>query len=213
MHLRWQFWSTLAILVLAIFYLMHVSHGEEIPLKKSFQEFPLEVGAWKGKEGGLDDRTVAILGVEDYMMRTYRNKRGYALSLYVGYYESQRKGDIIHSPKHCYPGSGWQRVENKIEEIAIPSSPHESIEVNRFLIRKGLEKQLVFYWYQERGRINTSEYWAKFYLILDAVTRNRTDGSLVRISATVKDSVEKTAKHEVEFIQLIFPLLKSFLPE
>ena len=213
MHFRWQFWFSVIFLMVTIFYIMHLSHGEIVPLRASLEEFPLELGSWKGKEEGLDERVKAVLGVEDSMMRVYRNEKGFPLWIYVGYYESQSQGDIIHSPKHCYPGGGWQKVESAIQEIPLLSPANNSIKVNRYLIEKGLEKQLVLYWYQERGRINTSEYWAKFYLVLDAITRNRTDGSLVRISAPVMDSVDATLNQEIEFIRLIFPLLEKFLPK
>ena len=213
MRFRWQFWSSVVILTLAVFYLMHLSHGEAVPLRKSLAEFPLELGHWKGKEQGLDPKVKAVLGVEDSMMRVYENDDGFPLWFYVGYYQSQSKGDIIHSPKHCYPGSGWHTVKSKIEEITFASAPEDKIRINRFLIQKGLQKQLVLYWYQERGRINANEYWALFYRILDAITRNRTDGSLVRISAPVINSVDETLKYEVDFIRLTFPLLREFLPE
>ena len=192
---------------------MHLSHGEVVPLKKSLKEFPLELGGWSGQEREMDPKIKGVLGVEDSMMRVYRNERGFPLWFYVGYYESQTKGDIIHSPKHCYPGSGWRTVQNQIEEIVLSDRSGDTIRINRFLIQKGMEKQLVLYWYQERGRINISEYWAKLYMILDAITRNRTDGSLVRISAPVVDSVKETLKCETEFVRLVVPLLKEFLPE
>ena len=213
MRFRRQFWASAVILIVAIFYLMQLSHGEAVPIRKSLKDFPLEIGNWKGKEEGLDSKVKAILGVEDSMMRVYRNDKGYPIWFYVGYYESQSKGNIIHSPKHCYPGSGWHPTQNRIEEITISSLSKEKIRVNLFLIRKGVEKQLVLYWYQERGRINTSEYMAKFYMIVDAITRNRTDGALVRISAPVINSVDETLKQEKEFIRLAFPFLKDFLPE
>ena len=208
-----QFWLSILILIISIYYIKHISHGKAVPLRKSLKEFPLKLGAWTGTEKGLKQEIIDILGVEDPMMRVYTNNDRFPIWLYIGYYESQSRGDIIHSPKHCYPGSGWQTLETGIEEIKISHLNKEKIRVNRFLIQKGLEKQLVLYWYHERGRINTSEYWAKFYLIFDAVTRNRTDGSLVRISAPVIDSVEQTLKREKEFIGLMFPYLKEFLPD
>ncbi|MDY6972775.1 MAG: EpsI family protein [Thermodesulfobacteriota bacterium] len=213
MQLRWQFWTSTAILVAAILCLMQVSHGKPVSIKKNLREFPLELGGWSGEEREMDKKIKGVLGVEDSMMRVYRNEQGFPLWIYVGYYESQSKGDIIHSPKHCYPGSGWQTVQNQIEEISLSDHSGDKLRVNRFLIRKGMAQQLVLYWYQERGRINTSEYWAKLYMIFDAITRNRTDGSLVRISAPVVDSVKETLKRETEFVRLVVPLLREFIPE
>ena len=52
-------------------------------------------------------------------------------------------------------------------------------------MQKGLDKQLVLYWYQSHGRVVASEYWSKFYLVTDAVRMNRTDGAIVRVIAPV----------------------------
>ena len=49
------------------------------------------------------------------------------------------------------------------------------------MIQKGLDRQLVLYWYQSHGRVVASEYWGKFYLVRDAVRMNRTDAALVRV--------------------------------
>ena len=51
----------------------------------------------------------------------------------------------------------------------------------------GLDKQLVFYWYQGRGRVIASEYSGKFWMVADAISRNRTDGALVRVITPMND--------------------------
>jgi EpsI family protein len=92
----------------------------------------------------------------------------------------------------------------------LPGLP--SAAVNRIVIEKGFDRQLILYWYQDRGRIISSEYAAKGYLILDATTRNRTDGALVRISTPVVGSEEEAFRHAVEFVQSLFPALAAHLP-
>lgn len=210
MHYHRQFWISVLILISAIFCLRYLSYGEAIPLRRNLSELPLAVGDWKGREQGLEERAVEILGVEDSVMRAYINDKGLVVWLYVGYYESQRQGDIIHSPKHCYPASGWHPAQNRVAEISLSSG--DRIKVNQYVIQKGLDKQVVLYWYQERGRIITNEYWAKLYLVFDAITRNRTDGALVRISAPVIGSVDQAHECAVGFVRHIFPHLEALLP-
>lgn len=132
------------------------------------------------------------------------------VALYVGYYQSQRTGATYHSPKNCLPGSGWQFMESAQVPIRIPDGPQ--VTINKVLIQKGLDKQVILYWYQDRGRIIASEYWAKAYLIWDAITRNRTDGALVRISVPVERSNEQAFVQAVEFMREIFPRLHNNLP-
>ena len=87
------------------------------------------------------------------------------------------------------------------------------MEINKFLIQKGLDKQLVLYWYQDRGRIITSEYWAKIYMVLDAMFRNRTDGAFVRLTVSFTgDSEEGSLEYARAFAEKIFPWLQEYLP-
>ena len=96
-----------------------------------------------------------------------------------------------------------------------PASSAREIEINRYVIQKGLEKQLVLYWYQAHDRVVASEYWGKVYLVADAVRLNRTDGSLVRVIAPVGsgDNAEADAEAKaVDFVKTMFPLLADYLP-
>ena len=82
---------------------------------KPFSEFPLEIDQWKGQKGELDQEVYNILGVEDYILANYRKISGEMVTLYVGFYQSQKEGDIIHSPKNCMPGAGWKITDTSIE--------------------------------------------------------------------------------------------------
>jgi EpsI family protein len=90
------------------------------------------------------------------------------------------------------------------------------MEVNRYLIEKGIDRQLVLYWYQSHGRVVASEYWSKFFLVKDAIQLNRTDGSLVRIIAPilprVADGEQQAEQTALRFLQTLFPQLSSYLP-
>jgi EpsI family protein len=201
-------------LMASMFVLLHIyPYTETIPLRKPLREFPRYIEAWQGEEVELELATVQQLGLSDYTMRIYRNGVGLPVGLYIGYYRSQRQGETIHSPKHCYPGRGWQTLGSEIVTVDGPIPKMGKIRINKYLIAKGLEKSLVFYWYHERGRVLTSEYWAKLYLMFDAMTRHRTDGALVRISSVVSESVPATERHLLEFIQDVFPFLNEHLPD
>jgi EpsI family protein len=152
-----------------------------------------------------------LLRVSDYVNRLYVAPGSVPIWLYVGYYETQRQGQIIHSPQHCVPGGGWTILSHAYMPVPLPGRG-EPATINRVLIGKEGERQLVLYWYQERGRIIANEYAAKLYLITDAVTRNRTDGALVRISAPVVRSEDATLQQLLEFIRIAYPDLAASLP-
>jgi exosortase D (VPLPA-CTERM-specific) len=192
-------------------YLAGFSRTERVPLRESLGRLSMQFDRWRGKPTvKLDDRIVAKLGVDEYVNRVYYNLDRRWIHLYVAYYQSQRQGSTIHSPKNCLPGAGWQPVESG--RIVIPIEGREPLEVNRYIVQKGMEKHLVLYWYQSHGRVVASEYWAKFYLVIDAIRMNRTDGALVRVISPIRESQHKAEQQAIEFTKALFPLLNRHLP-
>ena len=201
---------TAGLLVAATGLLHSLSHGERIPPRRPLREFPLVLGNWKGADSPVVQRLVKASGVDDYLDRVYANQSGDSVAFYVGYYESQQTGDWVHSPKNCLPGTGWEAVSASRLTLDVPGHP---IVVNQYLVEKGLDQELVLYWYQARGRVIASEYWGKVWLVADAITRNRTDVALVRISTPTVDGDERARTRAVEFAQAAYPRLNQFLPD
>ncbi len=203
--------SAAVVLVAGILSLMTLSHGEAVPVRQRLEDFPVQLGQWRGIGEALPPSILDVLKVTDYIMRLYSRPQSPPVWLYVGYYGSQRQGQTIHSPQQCLPGSGWSILSREYLTVTLPGRL-DPVTINRVLIGKGQDRQIVFYWYQERGRVIASEFAAKAYLVVDAVTRNRTDGALVRISATVRGSEEEAVEQLLDFVRLIFPHLMEFLP-
>jgi len=90
---------------------------------------------------------------------------------------------------------------------------HAPIEVNRYLIQKDRDQQVVLYWYQSQGKAVAGELDAKIEMVRSAITRNRTDGALVRVSAPVTGGVAETTDGLVRYVQALYPLLAEYLPE
>jgi EpsI family protein len=203
----------MVILIAAGGLLRSVSHGEETPIHKSLASFPLHIDQWHGTEQEFESDILQVLKVDDYLLRQYRQEQGTSIGLYVGYYKSMRQGATYHSPKNCLPGSGWYFVDTGKTHLAGVGPHGQPVEINKFVIQKGLDKQLVLYWYQDRGRIITSEYWAKIYMVLDAITKNRTDGAFVRITVPyTHQSEEEILAQGKAFAEQIFPRLQEYLP-
>jgi EpsI family protein len=96
----------------------------------------------------------------------------------------------------------------------LQTSNVRAIEINRVVIQKGFERQLVLYWYQGHGRVIASEYSGKIFMVLDAIRTNRTDAALVRVVAPVAagQSEEVAEQRAVQFVQTLFPRLADYLP-
>ena len=194
----------------------YASRPEIIPIRQSLSGLPMQIGNWEGRQDSdLDSQVLDVLGVDDYINRVYYNRKHFPASLYIGYYQSQREGDTMHSPLNCLPGAGWNPV--KKDYVRVPVDGNSAIEINRIVIQKGVEKQVVLYWYQSHGRVIASEYWGKIYTVIDALRTNRTDAALVRVVCPVSGSsanAETTAEnHAAEFTASLFPLLNNYLPQ
>jgi EpsI family protein len=198
--------------------LVRASKTERVPVRESFDGFPTDIAGWEGRSlGAFDPKIVSVLGVDEYMNRMYSSPGRQPVGLYVGYYQSQRQGDTMHSPLNCLPGAGWLPISQKRTEIRVTDEHGpRTVLVNNFVIEKGLDRQVVLYWYQSHGRVVASEYWGKIYTVVDAVRLNRSDGALVRLVTPIPSSApgaeEAAEASAIAFAQAIFPQLGRYLP-
>src|SRR5271168_3611579 len=188
--------------------------AEVLPARTAFTAFPLRLGDWRGTSQPLEGVYSDALRLDDYLLADYVNDSGNAANLYISWYNSQRKGEAVHSPRSCLPGGGWQMRNFGTRELAGASVGGRPLRVNRTLIELGNERQLVYYWFQQRGRIITNEFSVKWYLFWDAITRHRTDGALVRvITALPPASSEADADRRLEdLVSRVVPDVTRFVP-
>lgn len=185
-----------------------------IPIKKRLALFPHTLGSYTlatSAESSTDE--LQLLGVTDYIHYTYLREDKRAVNLYVGFYELVGMGAGYHSPRNCIPGGGWgiDRVQPSQLDIGLNSDTASSI--SEMIIRRGNEYQVVHYWYQNRGRIIGSEYWEKFYQVLDAIFSGRRDGTFVRIMvAAPEGDLTQASAVAKEFSELVLQQLESHLP-
>ncbi|NOX09300.1 MAG: VPLPA-CTERM-specific exosortase XrtD [Gammaproteobacteria bacterium] len=183
--------------------------------EKVFYEFPRSFDGWTGRKGYLEQIYLDTLKLTDYAIIDYRAPDGGSVNFYSAYYISQKKGASIHSPKSCIPGGGWRIAEHNqhlIEGATIGGVP---LRVNRLVIKKGEIQQLVYYWFQQRGRIITNEYMMKWFLFWDALKMNRSDGALIRLTTSLSKGQDiSIADRRLEaFSKKIAPLIPEYVPE
>ncbi len=189
-----------------------IDFREKTPMNRSFDLFPLKINEWTGMRKTMDQRIIDALDFSDYIIVDYQNKNGGNVELYVAYYESQTKGASIHSPATCLSGSGWEF--NEAGSAVIKAADNDSMEVNRAFIQKGTYEQLCYYWFPGRGRVLANAYELKLFAFWDALTRQRTDGALVRLITPVYEieDLEDAEKRLQEFVKDIVPVLEEFIP-
>ena len=193
---------------------LFVSARQEIvPDRRLFVLFPATLGDWRGRTSSLDAQTEHALGLTDYLLSDYARNDNRSVNLYVAYYANQRTGASPHSPAVCIPGNGWIITDLKRTHYS-SNDAGVSLPFNRVIIGKGSQKQLVYYWFEERGIKIANEYWSKLVLLRDALFENRTDGALVRLTTPIlPGETEADADRRLqEFTGVVVPSLVPYLP-
>jgi exosortase D (VPLPA-CTERM-specific) len=189
--------------------------GEMVPGRTAFVEFPMQLGEWSGRRSSMDGIYLDQLKLDDYLLADYVNGNGQAVNLYMSYYNSQRKGDAVHSPRACLPGGGWQLRDFDQRTLSSVNIDGQPLRVNRTLIELGNQRELVYYWFQQRGRVVTNEFAVKWYIFWDAITRHRTDGAMVRLIVALPPA-SKEAEADRQLTDLaarIAPTLTRYVPD
>ncbi|HZU28704.1 MAG TPA: EpsI family protein [Bryobacteraceae bacterium] len=203
---------TLALVAQAtLFYTL--SHGEAVLMVRPLSDVPQQLGSWHMvSEGVVEPEIRSVLNADDYLTRDYASPTSrLPVNLFVEYFRTQRTGQTPHTPKNCLPGSGWLQVSSGTIPVSVQGKA-EPIQVNRYIVARGDNRDIVMYWYQSHGQVIASEYKAKIYTVMDAIRYNRTDTAMIRVVVPIAGSEEEATKAGVNFIQATFPVLASLLP-
>lgn len=210
---RFRFWTVALLLAGAVAILYARPSRDRIPAREPLNQLPATIDGWASTDLGIDQETRDVLGDGDFLSRNYiREGQPAPIDLFIAYFPSQRTGSTIHSPKHCLPGAGWTFDSSRYVDLV--DNAGKAHHVGEYIISNGQIKQFVIYWYEAHGRSEAREYWAKVYLVTDAMRMNRTDGALVRvITPILSDGGEAQAKDRAEgFARQLAPVLPRFIP-
>lgn len=186
------------------------------PARESLVAFPMQHDGWSGRRRAIERDVLSSLKLSDYVFADFMLPgAAAAVNFYVAYYDSQRKGVAIHSPRTCIPGGGWS-IESLTGAAVgdVEGADGRTLRVNRAIIAKGEQRQLVYYWFEQRGRNLTNEYLVKWYIFWDGLTRNRTDGALVRlVTPIVRAEGEAAADRRLQvLLRGLYPRIARHLP-
>jgi EpsI family protein len=213
-----KFWVVFVLLAATLTTLRLRGDTDRVPPTPPLTQLPGAIDGWTAQDFPLDAETLGVLGDGRFLNRVY-TKLGpggrpaeVPVSLFIGYFPTQRSGQSIHSPQNCLPGAGWAFLSSKV--INLPTADGRPYPVGEYLIGNAGEKQVVLYWYLAHGRSVASDYLAKAYMMLDAVRYNRTDGALVRIVTPVgtNETLESAQERAFHFANQVTPLLPRFIP-
>jgi exosortase D (VPLPA-CTERM-specific) len=207
---------SVALLIPVAFASTVMVEREEVPPPRAmFIDFPMKLDGWLGISLTLEKKYIDDLRFDDYVLADYRFGDGQPVNLYAAYYRSQRKGQSAHSPQSCLPGGGWEI--SSLNRVDLPANSRivRSLHMNRALIQKDRQKQIVLYWFKQRERNLTNEYLVKLFLFWDGLSRGRTDGALVRIVSLVGpgETEDIVDQRLLRFVSTIEPELNRYVPD
>ena len=214
-----RFWLVILLLAATAFVLQSRGDADYVPVSQPLSQMPEQLDGLTSQDIPLTDDTLAVLGKGDFLNRVYvgpqasTNSHAIPISLFIGYFPSQRTGQTMHSPQNCLPGAGWTFDSQRY--VSLQDINGKNYRVGEYVISNGEIKQFVIYWYQAHGRSIPNEYKAKLYMIADAIRMNRTDGALVRVITQVlpSESLESARERATQFTQQMAPNLPRFIPD
>ena len=220
--------AAIGFLLLNVYVYYELATDAVIPPRRTFDHMPLELGRWIcTKPDRMDAATEKNLGVTDYHLCEWRRSDAKGdgsgaptVGVYLGYHATQIREEgggsgenSIHPPAHCLPGSGWDIVRLETVSVELPGLPQNPARVRRLRIAKGGSRQLVYYWYQQAGRVIAEDWEKILFMGWDRATRGRTDGALVRFTIPIVGRGERTADAAFkELAPQLIAELSAFVP-
>jgi EpsI family protein len=214
-----RFWVVL-VLLLAAFTTLHLRASvDRVPPSEPLNLLPQTIDQWSSQDIPISQETLAVLGDGRFLNRMYTDVRPTGqlvappVSLFIGYFPTQRTGQSIHSPQNCLPGAGWTFASSN--KIYLESPQTKKYAVGEYVITNGTVKQVVLYWYLAHGRSIANDYVAKAYMMADAIRWNRTDGALVRLVTPLEpdESLASAQTRVIKFADRLVPMLPSYIPD
>lgn len=208
--------AALGVLLLAVYPAFAIPQRVELtPARQDFTTFPMQISGWQGRRDSIEQMYLDVLQLDDYVIANYTRPGSMPVNFYSAYYASQRTGESAHSPASCLPGGGW-RIESMARHLLGEVRGEDvPLAVNRVVIQQGEMRQLVYYWFQQRGRNVTNEYLVKWFIFWDSLTRSRSDGALVRLVTPLAEGEAIAAADErlLQFAQGAVPMLSGYVPD
>ena len=217
-------WIVLVMLLMAATLEHARGDVDRVPPSRPLDQFPASVAGYDSVDLPLSDETLEVMGKGIFLDRLYTRPAASApgapvraattapVSLFIGYFPTQRTGQTIHSPQHCLPGAGWTFDSSGL--LDLPDSEGRPSQVGEYVISNGAAKDEVLYWYRSHGRTIANDWTAKRYPLVDSMLYSRTDAALIRIITPGAPGEDRAAAHDraVEFAKEITPLLPAYVP-
>ena len=194
----------IAVLVLLILGLMgwmlKTEKNEKHSSLQINNKLPMHLLEWNGKESSFDSE----FSDED-IVRIYDNPKGESVFLYIGYHKNILKDIPGHTPLNCYPSQGWKIISRDV--VLVPHG-NSYLKINKLLIQKEGNKQVVFYWFQRNSKVYLGKLKDLIVMLLDSFFTNDSDAAFVRISSELNGFTGE----EIDLSDFLEKLCRQLIP-
>lgn len=173
--------------------------------KTKVDNFPKEIGKWKGTDIKLDESVYQILETRNLFVRDYKNAKGDVVTLYLVYSEDNRK--VSHPPEVCFMGSGMNILNKSTINVL------GKVMGIKLFVEKGPAHELIVYWYKVGPEFTATYLGQQTKVVFGRLLGRRAAGALIRLSTSVKDDDSGQALELIRsFSKEMVPLLHKYLP-
>jgi EpsI family protein len=181
----------------------------ESPPVPPLDSVPKEIGAFTGSTEAEDPEALKLLGADATLFRSYRSDAGRVAWLFIGYFGTQHENSQIHSPKHCYPGAGWNILEEGSTRIALENG---EIPARSLAISDGVRTHYILYWFSSADGIVTNEFALKWNQMKNSLLARPQATAFVRFSIDATGYSESASRNDlVRFAEALAPRIEEIL--
>jgi EpsI family protein len=165
---------------------------------------------YTGLDEQLEAESLLILGADATLFRTYRREGSPPVWLFLGYFGSQQEHSQIHSPKNCYPGSGWNILSEGSVTIDAPAG---GLRARKLVISDGIGKRMVIYWFSTPTGVLTDEFALKWYQTKRSLFGKPQVSTFIRFSTPMPEGMDESVVEEslLHFIESMTLSIESVL--
>ena len=174
-----------AVMLATMAFAGHALRASEVARDESIGLSEVAIAGREFAEQALDADFLDVLRAREVLFRTYDPHADEPVWLFLGYFDRQKEGSQVHSPRHCYPGSGW----NIEQELALPATWRDGV-VHALVVNNGRERRLVCFWYQTPFAIEGDVLRLKVALTRQALLRRPQDVVFASVSTPFTGGIE-----------------------
>ncbi len=166
------------------------------PIKIPWEGNSAPISGWNKKVGLAENFPVQMATADHKETAIYQNADGFEIYFSAAYFERQSPGKELIEITTA-------RLHEDAEEMMIPIAGRSSMRVNKGIYQRNEQTHLVVFWYEMDGQVVSRWTDIKRLTLLNALTKRKTNGTLVVVSSPLgkREQATELLEKQLEFIR------------